>query len=68
MTSLINLLVEIEDKKTIKHEAYLKIGFGGITVLSLISIGNNLPLICYVVNVCILIALSLRLHTRLKAF
>jgi len=66
--SLLNLLVEIEDKTTIKHEAFLKIIFGGIAVLCLSSIGISLPILYFLFNVSLLVLLSLRLHARLKVF
>lgn len=67
IVAILNLLLEIEDIKTIKHEVTLKICFGGIAVLSLMAVGQSLSVFIYVFNFYVLITLSFRLRIRLNA-
>lgn len=66
LVAIINLIVEMEDRRNIKHEFYLKITFGGVAVFALLGVFYKTHIFYLLVNVCFLIALSIRLLNRKK--
>lgn len=67
ITAILNLLIEVEDTNVIKNEVYFRIGFGSIAVVALVATTHVLPILCYVVNIYVLLVLSFRLKVRSKS-
>ena len=65
--AILNLLVEVEDTNVIRNEVYFRVGFGGIAVVALVATTHILPILCYILNMYVLLGLSLRLKVRIKS-
>ena len=65
--AILNLLVEVEDTTVIKNEIYFRIGFGGVAVIALMGTTHILPILCYIVNMYVLLGLAFRLRVRIKS-
>ena len=66
ITSLVNLIIEIEDVKTVKYEFILKISFGWVIIGALYSIFYEQKFGSIILNVALLVVLFNRILIRKK--
>lgn len=66
IVATLNLLIEIEDRQTIKHEFFLKVTFGGIAVFAMLGLYFKMHLFYVLVNFGFLITLIIRVLNRKK--